>query len=65
MNSNTEKWQAGVVLIPVLLLLTLLGIVGVTFTFYASEAACERNPTIEIRDGRCIKEVGPDRRTAP
>lgn len=62
MNSNRYKTQAGVVLIPVLLLLTLLEIVGLTFTFYASEVMCDRNPTIEIRDGRCVKEVGPDRR---
>jgi hypothetical protein len=65
MNSNTDRKQAGVVLIPVLLLLTLFGVVGLTFTFYASEVMCERNPTTEIRDGRCVREVGPDRHPAP
>ena len=62
MYSTTDKKEDGVVLVVVLLLLTLFGIVGVSFAFYASEEACDRNPTIEIQDGRCIKEVGPDRR---
>ena len=62
MKSINDKNQAGVILVLVLLLLTLLGIVGLTFTFYASQTDCSKNPTIETRDGRCIKDVGPDRR---
>ena len=52
------KGQKGVILIPVLVLLTLFGIVGLTFTFYAAEVQCERNPTVEIRDNRCTKTIG-------
>ncbi len=62
MRSIRKNGQAGVVLVVVLMLLTLLGIVGLTFTFYASETQCSQNPTVEIRDGRCTKDIGPDRR---
>jgi hypothetical protein len=62
MNAPDERRQAGVVLIEVLLLLTLFGLAGVAFaTYSAAERQCEQNPTVEARDGRCIKEVG----TAP
>ena len=60
MKSSAVNNQSGIILIPVLVTLTLLGIVGVTFVFYASATACDRNPTIEITDARCIKDVGPN-----
>lgn len=62
MTPINDKNQAGVILMVVLLTLTLLGIVGLSFTFYASQSACSQNPTVDIRDGKCIKDVGPDRR---
>ena len=59
MNLQADKRQAGVILLEVLLMLTLLEIVGVAFaTYSAAERQCEQNPTVEIRDGGCIKEVG-------
>ena len=59
MNAQVERRQAGVVLIEVLLLLTLFELTGVVFTtFSTAERQCEQNPTVEVRDGRCIKEVG-------
>ena len=61
MRSINDKNQAGVILVVVLLPLTLLGLVGLTFTFYASQTDCAKNPTVETRDGRCVKEIGPVR----
>lgn len=59
MNAQADRTQAGIVLILVLLLLTLFEIVGVVFvTFSTGERQCEQNPTVEVRDGTCIKEVG-------
>ena len=59
MNAQVDGRQAGVVLIEVLLLLTLFGLTGVVFaTFSTAERQCEENPTVEVRDGRCIKGVG-------
>ena len=52
--------RSGVILIVVLMTLTLLGIVGVTFVYYAAANDCSQNPTIETRDGRCVKTIGPD-----
>jgi Tfp pilus assembly protein PilX len=54
--------QAGIVLVVVLVMLALFGVVGVTFTFYASERQCEQNPTVELRDGTCLKTIGTERR---
>lgn len=62
MMKSAKNNQAGVVLITILLLLTLFEIVGVTFVYYAASADCERNPTVEVRDGRCVQNIGPDRR---
>lgn len=62
MKSNRFKSQDGIVLVVILTLLTLFGIVGVTFVYYAAEKDCLQNPTIEIRDERCVKNIGPDRR---
>jgi len=62
MNIQTDRKHAGVVLIEVVLVLTLFELTGVVFaTFTSAERQCEQNPTVEARDGRCIKEVG----TAP
>jgi Tfp pilus assembly protein PilX len=61
MKSINNKNQAGVILVVVLLFLTLLALVGLSFTFYASQTACSHNPTIETRDGKCTKDVGSNR----
>ena len=62
MNAQADRRQAGVVLVQVLLLLTLFEIVGVALVTYSTaERQCEQNPTVEVRDGRCIKEVGMSR----
>lgn len=61
MNSTKNDNQAGVVLLPVLALLTLFGTVGLTFTYYAAETQCQQNPTVETRDGTCIRIIGTDR----
>jgi Tfp pilus assembly protein PilX len=61
METINDKNQAGVILVVVLLMLTLLGLVGLTFTIHAAEADCSRNPTIETRDGRCVKDIGTGR----
>ena len=61
MNAQAYRAQAGVVLIEVLLLLTLFELTGIVFVSYStSERQCEQNPTVEVRDGRCIKFVGTD-----
>ena len=62
MRSSRNDNQAGVVLVVVLVMLTLFGVVGLTFTFYASETQCEQNPTVELRDGTCLKVIGTGRR---
>lgn len=59
MNKQVDKKQAGIVLLEVLMMLTLFGLTGVVFvTFSTAERQCEQNPTVEVRDGRCIREVG-------
>jgi hypothetical protein len=62
MRSIRNDNQAGIVLVIVLVLLTLFGVVGLTFTFYASETQCEQNPAVEHRDGTCLMTIGTDRR---
>lgn len=62
MRSTRNDHEAGIVLVIVLVLLTLFGVVGLTFTFYASEKMCEQNPTAELRDGTCFMTIGTDRR---
>jgi len=61
MNSMINNNQTGIVLVLVPMLLTVFGILGLTFTLYASQTQCSKNPTEESRDGRCIKDIGPDR----
>ena len=46
------------VLVEVLLLLTLFGLTGITFAYSAAEHQCEQSPTVEARDGGCVKEAG-------
>ena len=58
MKERDHKGQKGVVLLIVLLELTLFGIVGISFTFYAAEPMCERNPTVEVSGSRCTKTIG-------
>ena len=59
MNAQADRRQAGVVLVLVLHVLTLFGLTGVVFVTYSTaERQCEQNPTVEARDGRCIREVG-------
>ena len=66
MNAKAYRAQAGIVLIEVLLLLTLFAITGIVFVTYStSERQCEQNPTVEVRDGRCIKVVGTTDRGHP
>jgi flagellar basal body-associated protein FliL len=61
---EAHEGEKGIVLLVVLMLLTLFGVVGITFTFYAAEAQCKHNPTVEMNDNRCSKEIGnTDRRT--
>jgi Tfp pilus assembly protein PilX len=62
MKSTRFRNQDGVVLVVVLTLLTLFAIVGLTFAHFAAEKVCVQNPTIEIRDEKCVHEIGPDRR---
>ena len=57
MESRVYKGQQGVILVQVLLMLTLFGIVGVTFTFYAADDACERLAA-DMRDGTCTHTIG-------
>jgi hypothetical protein len=59
---STSNNQDGIVLITVLLLLTLFGLVGLSFVIYGDAHACLQNPTMEIRDGQCVKRVGNDNR---
>ena len=62
MKSTQNDNQAGVVLVLVLVMLTLFGIVGLTFTYYASETECGHIPNAELRDGICTRTIGNDRR---
>ena len=65
MKERTHEGQKGIVLVVVLVLLTLFGVVGITFTFYAADAQCERNPTVDTTDNRCTKVIGNTGRHTP
>ena len=58
MKLRDHKGQKGVVLLIVLVELTLFGIAGLSFTFYAADTQCERNPTVEMSGSRCTKTIG-------
>jgi hypothetical protein len=47
-----------VILVQVLALLTLFGLVGLSFVYYTADVQCERNPTVEMRDDRCTRTIG-------
>jgi hypothetical protein len=58
MKSRDDSGQKGIILVQVLMLLTLFGIVGVAFSFYAADVMCERNPNAEMREGTCTITIG-------
>lgn len=59
MKKRTYSGQAGIILIEVLGVLTLFGIVGISFVTYSTpEVQCDRNSTVEIVDRRCTKVLG-------
>jgi hypothetical protein len=58
MKIRDHNRQKGIVLLIVLVELTLFGIAGISFTFYAADTQCERNPTVEMSDNRCTKTIG-------
>ena len=62
MRSIRNDNQAGIVLVIVLVMLTLFGVVGLTFTYYASEEAMRAESTVELRDGTCLRTIGTGRR---
>jgi hypothetical protein len=62
MQPPTKNHEAGIVLLVVVVLLTLFGVVGLTFAFYASETQCEQNPRVETRGDTCTMVIGTDRR---
>ena len=58
MKSRGDNGQKGVILVLVLLMLTLFGLVGVTFFVYTAGDQCDRNPTVEMREGTCTNTIG-------
>jgi hypothetical protein len=62
---EAHEGEKGIVLLVVLMLLTLFGVVGITFVHYAPEVQCDRNPTVELNDNRCTKEIGNTNRRTP
>jgi ABC-type phosphate transport system auxiliary subunit len=57
-NRRAYEKQRGIVLLVVLGLLTLFGVVGLTFTYSTPEVQCQQNPTVELTDHGCTKVVG-------
>ena len=58
MKLRDYKGQRGVVLVLVLMTLTLFGIVGITFTLYADDNRCMRDPNVVVTDNGCAKTIG-------
>lgn len=58
MKLRDYKGQRGVVLVLVLMTLTLFGVVGITFTLYAADARCMRDPNVEVTDNGCTRTIG-------
>ena len=65
MKLRDYKGQKGIILLPVLALLTLFGFVGLSFTFYTADVQCDRNPTVERSDDGCSKTIGNTTDTRP
>lgn len=65
MKLRDYKGQRGVVLVIVLMTLTLLGLVGITFTLYAADDRCVRDPNVEVSDNGCTKTIGNTTDTRP
>jgi hypothetical protein len=54
--------DSGVILVLVLMVLSLLGIVGLTFGVYAADVRCRQNPNVQISGETCTQTIGNDRR---
>ena len=65
MKPGDYKGQRGVILVVVLMTLTLLGLVGLSFTLYAADDRCMRDPNVEATDSGCTKTIGNTNRTRP
>jgi Tfp pilus assembly protein PilX len=65
MKLRDHKGQRGVVLVLVLMTLTLFGLIGITFTFYAADERCARDPNAEVSDSGCTRTIGNTSDTRP
>lgn len=65
MHSTDYKGQNGIILVQVIALLTLFGLVGLSFTYYAADVQCDRIPTAEITGNGCTRTIGNTTNTRP